>query len=332
MPMNKRERLEKTLAGEPTDRVPVSLWRHWPGDDERAADLARSVVDFQRAYDWDFAKVTPASSYSVADYGVQDQWEGNLEGTRVYTRRVIARSLDWTELRPLDPLRGALGRHLESLNLIGVGLGEDVPVIATIFNPLSQAKHIAGSDLLIRHMRTRPDRLHTGLNVLTENTLRLIDSLRRAPISGIFYAVQHASYDVMSEDEYRIFGLPYDRKIIEALPEKWWFNMVHLHGHAPMFKLFSSDLRIQAINWHDRETEPDLALGKSQFNGAVCGGLARWQHLHQGTPTAIREAARDAIHQTSGRRFILSTGCVIMVTTPQSNIRAVRDVAETAGV
>ncbi len=44
--MNKRERLEKTFAGEATDRVPVALWRHWPGDDQRAADLAQSCVSF----------------------------------------------------------------------------------------------------------------------------------------------------------------------------------------------------------------------------------------------------------------------------------------------
>ncbi len=330
MLMDKRERLEKTIAGEAADRVPAALWRHWPGDDERAADLARSVVDFQRAFDWDFVKVTPASSYSVADYGVQDQWEGNLEGTRVYTRRVITRSLDWTELRPLDPLRGALGRHIEALNLIGSGLGEAVPVIATVFNPLSQAKHMAGEETLIRHMRTRPERLHTGLNILTETTLRYIDALRRTPIAGIFYAVQHASYDVLSEDEYRAFGLPYDRKLLDTLPEKWWLNMLHLHGGAPMFKALS-ELPVQCINWHDRDTEPDLAQGKSLFGGAVCGGLSRWQHLHNGTPSSIREAARDAIHQTGGRRFILSTGCVIMTTTPQSNIRAVREIVENSG-
>ena len=40
--MNKRERLEATVAGEPVDRVAVALWRHWPGDDQRAEDLARS--------------------------------------------------------------------------------------------------------------------------------------------------------------------------------------------------------------------------------------------------------------------------------------------------
>lgn len=329
--MNKRERLEKTIAGEATDRVPVALWRHWPGDDQRAADLARSTVEFQKTYDWDFVKVTPASSYCVTDYGVQDEWEGNLEGTRSYTKRVVNRSLDWTELRPLDPTRGALGRQLECLRLIGDSLGDDVPVIQTIFSPLAQGKNIAGNDLMLRHMRTQPDRLHTGLNTITESTLRFIDALKRTPVSGIFYAVQHASYDVMSEDEYREFGSPYDRKILEALPDKWWFNMAHLHGDAPMFKLVGG-YPVQVINWHDQETEPDLALGKSMFAGAVCGGLSRWQHVHYGTPTTVRDQARQAINQVNGRRFILSTGCVTMITSPLSNIRAVREAVELAGV
>jgi uroporphyrinogen decarboxylase len=67
---------------------------------------------------------------------------------------------------------------------------------------------------MLRHMRTQPDRLHMGLNALTESVLRFIDSLKRTSIAGIFYAIQHASYDVMSEAEYLTFGLPYDRKIL----------------------------------------------------------------------------------------------------------------------
>jgi len=325
--MNKRERLEKTIAGEATDRVPVALWRHWPGDDQRAADLARSTVDFQKTYDWDFVKVTPASSYSVTDYGVQDEWQGHLEGTRTYTKRVINRSLDWTDLRPLDPARGSLGRQLECVRLVAEVLGDEAPIIQTTFSPLAQAQNIAGGDLMLRHLRTQPDRLHTGLNTLTESTLRLIDALKRTPVAGIFYAIQHASYDVMSENEYREFGLPYDRKILEALPDRWWFNMVHLHGDAPMFKI-ASDYPVQALNWHDQETEPDLALGKSMFTGAVCGGLSRWQHVHYGTPATVREQARKAMNDVNGRRFILSTGCVTMVTSPLSNILAVREVVE----
>src|SRR5690606_1947691 len=151
------------------------------------ADLARSTIEFQKTYDWDFVKVTPASSYCVSDHGAQDQWEGSLEGTRTYTRRPISRSLDWTNLRTLDPARGALGRQYECLQLITEALGEETPVIQTIFSPLAQAKNLAGADKLIQHIRTSPDRIHTGLNILTETTLRFIDSLKRLPIAGIFY-------------------------------------------------------------------------------------------------------------------------------------------------
>jgi uroporphyrinogen decarboxylase len=326
--MNKRERLAKTIAGEATDRAPVALWRHWPGDDQRAADLARSTVEFQKTYDWDFVKLTPASSFCVSDYGVQDEWEGNLEGTRTIVKRVVLRSLDWTDLRPLDAARGALGRQVECARLVCDSLrGDDVPVLQTIFSPLAQAKHLAGNDLLIQHMRTNPDRVHTALNIITESTLRFIEALKRLPLDGIFYAIQHASYDKLSEEEYKTFGLPYDQKILEALPDKWWFNMMHLHGDVPMFKT-CAQLPVHAINWHDQETEPDLTQGKLMFGGAVCGGLSRWQHVHFGTPTSIREQARNVLVQTNSRRFILSTGCVTMITSPLSNIRAVREVVE----
>lgn len=325
--MNKRERLDRTIAGEPTDRPPVALWRHFPGDDQRAADLARSTIEFQNSYDWDFVKVTPASSYCLVDHGTQDVWEGSLEGTRNYTRYPVSRSLDWTSLRTLDPTRGSLGRQHECLQLITDSLGEDVPVIQTIFSPLAQAKNLVGKDRLIHHLRTYPDRVHTALNVLTETTLRFIESLKRLPLAGIFFAIQHASYAVLSEEEYRSFGLPYDRKILESLPTKWWLNVVHLHGELPMFKLVG-ELPAQVINWHDRNTEPDLAQGKTLFSGAVCGGLSQGEHLHCGTPNTVRDAAREAMQMTNCRRFILSTGCVTFVTTPLSNLRAVREAVE----
>lgn len=327
MTLTKRERLEKTFQGEDTDRVPVALWRHWPGDDQRAADLAEATVAFQRRWDFDFCKVTPASSFCLTDYGVQDRWVGSLEGTRDYIRRAVERSLDWTELRVLDPSRGSLSRQLDVLRMLQDAFGDDVPYIQTIFSPLAQAKNIAGQDRLIEHLRTAPDRLKTGLNTITESTLRFIDAMRKVGVSGIFYAIQHGSYAVLSEAEYREFGRPFDLQILEALPDDWWMNMVHLHGAAPMFDLVT-DYPVQMINWHDRETDVSLADGKLRFSGAVSGGLGRWDPMHNGTPVEVREQAREAIRQTGGRRFVLSTGCVLITTSPTSNIRVVREVVE----
>jgi uroporphyrinogen decarboxylase len=323
--MNKRERLEKTIAGEPTDRVPVALWRHWPGDDQRPADFVAAAVGFQRQYDWDFLKFTPASSFCIADYGIQDRRVGSLEGTREYLNQVVAQPQDWTNLRPLDPSAGSLARQVEAMRLLDGAVDKDVPFLQTIFSPLAQAKHLTSPDALLRHMRTAPQQFKAGLETLTESTLRFIDALRRSSVSGIFYAIQHASYSVMNEAEYREFGRPYDLRILEALPKSWWLNVVHLHGDAPMVDLVVS-YPVQVINWHDRETQPDLAVGQARFKGAVCGGLGRWDPVHNGTPAEVRSMARDAIEKTGGRRFILSTGCVAMITSPLSNLRAVRDV------
>src|SRR5439155_17649643 len=104
--------------------------------------------------------------------------------------------------------KGMLSKQLEALKLFKDALGDEIPYIQTIFSPLAQAKNISGNDLLIKHMRTAPDRLKTGLTTITESTLRFIDAMRRSGISGIYYAVQHASYALMNEAEYRTFGRP----------------------------------------------------------------------------------------------------------------------------
>ncbi len=310
--------------------MPVALWRHFPGDDQRAADFARSALDYQHTYNWDFVNLTPSSSFSTGDYGVQDEWQGAVDGTRTITKRAVTRSLDWTNLRTLDPSRGGLGRQIECVRLVCEALGEDVPVIQTVFSPLAQAQDVAGKEALMRHMRTQPDRLRSGLNVITDSTLRFIDAMRRLPLAGIYYVLRHADYDTMSEAEYREFGIAYDLKILESLPERWWLNVLHIHGDAPMFRTLAN-YPVDVIHWHDRAGEPDLTQGKLMFNGAVCGGVHHWEHLHQGTPSSVRDAAREAMAQTNGRRLILSTGCAAPVTSPLSNLRALRAAVEPAG-
>ncbi len=325
--MHKRERLERACSGEAPDRPPVALWRHWPGDDQRAADLAASVLAFQKTYDWDFVNIVPASTAFVIDYGVQDQWDGALDGTRTILKRPIERSLDWTALRTLDPLRGSMGRLQECLHLVIDALGDETPILLTMPSPLMQADQLTGRERLLKDMRIHPDRLHSGLSILTESLLRLIDAMRRTPIAGIYYDIQHASYTALSEEEYRTFGLLYDRRVLDSIPERWWLNVSHLRGDLPMMK-FASEFKTQVINWRAVETDPELAQGRTLFDGAVCGGLATWEHLHQGTPSIVRDAARLAMERTGNRRFILGAGCSMLIGTPLSNIRAARKVVE----
>lgn len=324
--MTKRQRLEVTIRGEPADRAPVALWRHFPVDDQDPADLAASTLAFQHRYDFDFIKVTPASSFCVRDWGAEDRWLGNEEGTREYTHRPIRSPDDWPALAGLEPDRGALGTQLRCLESIHEAVGDEVPFIQTIFNPLSQAKNLVGRQALLAHLRENPAQLHAGLETITATTVRFVKAARRYGIAGIFFAVQHASYELLSEAEYAQFGLPYDRRVLEAAGGLW-LNVLHLHGNRVMFDLLAG-YPVQVVNWHDRETPPSLGGGQARFHGAVLGGLRQWDTMLRGTPQQVRAEAREAMEQTGNRRFVLGTGCVTPITAPWANLRAARAAVE----
>lgn len=318
---SKRRRLEATIAGEKVDRLPVALWRHWPGDDQRAESLAFSHLKWQQDYDWDMIKVSPASSYPITDWGVQDRWVGSLEGTREYTRRAISSSGDWAALRPLDPSKGMLATQIDVLSQVGKGSGGEVPFVATIFSPLAQAKNLAGEEQMLSHLRSDPVSFTQGLETITESTLRYIDVAKATGISGIFYALQHANFPLLSRNEYQTFGRPYDLRILAAVGDLW-LNMLHIHGTDIMFDAVA-DYPVQFFNWHDRESGVSLRDGLQHITGAASGGVSRWS-LHQESPEQAMLEVRDAVEQTGGHRFLLGTGCVAMITTPAGNIRALR--------
>lgn len=329
--MEKRERLERTIAGEATDRAPVALWRHWPGDDQRAADLAAAHLQYQEMFDWDFLAVMPSSNFLVTSYNFYDEWTGAPTGQREITRYAIKRSLDWTELRPQEPDRGDLGKQLECLRLLGKPFTESrTPHIQVVYSPLAQAARISGQDRLVHHLRRHPDRVRTGLNAITETTLRFLDTLRRnTAIAGILYVVELASFTALSEAEYAAFGKPYDLKILTELPDSWWLNVVQIAGEMPMLSLLAN-YPVQVINWSDQETHPPLDRTQLEFQGAVCGGLGEHKHINLGTPTTVRDAARKSSQAMGRRRLILGSGGTVPITAPISNLRAARTIVEGA--
>ena len=317
-----RTRLEACLSGIQPDRVPVALWRHFPVDDQTPAGLASATIEFQRTYDFDLVKVTPASSFCLKDWGAEDEWRGATEGTREYTRRVIQQPEDWAQLPALSPTKGRLGDQLECLRLIVNELGPHTPVIHTVFNPLSQAKNLVGSEALLVHLHRYPDAVQAGLRILAETTRRFVEAAIQTGIAGVFFAVQHAQYGLLSEAEYETFGRPYDFRVLEPA-RKLWLNMLHLHGEQVMFEGFL-DYPVAVINWHDRDTWPSLKQAQGLYAGAVCGGLQRERTMVLGTPDDVTAEALDAIQATAGKRFILGTGCVLPIIAPRANLRAAR--------
>jgi len=211
---------------------------------------------------------------------------------------------------------------LACLRLIRSELAPETPLLQTVFSPLAMAKNLSGNETLISHMRLYPEAVMKGLATIAETTRRFVEACLDTGIDGVFYAIQHAQASLLTLDEYKAFGVPFDQKVLEP-SRSLRCNLLHLHGHDVYFSLLS-DFHFQIVNWHDRETYPSLTEGQRFFTGVTCGGMRQDTLVYRDRAEVQKEAA-DAIQQTNGKRFILGTGCVVPIIASHGNLLAARN-------
>ena len=67
--MNHKQRIAAVLAGEPVDRLPVSVWGHDFLREWSARELAEQTVETYRAHDYDFVKINPRWTLFAEPWG-----------------------------------------------------------------------------------------------------------------------------------------------------------------------------------------------------------------------------------------------------------------------
>jgi uroporphyrinogen decarboxylase len=318
-------RIQAAIEGGRADRVPVALWRHFPLDDQDPGRLAELTLRYQRDWDCDLVKFMPSGTYSVEDWGAKSVYEPTFNGARSITVPGVRRAEDWLRLPRLDPKKGVLGAQNEALARAAAELHGSVPILQTVFSPLTTARKLAG-EALLEQLRSEPEAVEAGLRVITDTTIAFAEEALKAGAHGIFFATQLATTEVLTEEEYRRFGMRFDLEFFGSIREKTRLNMLHIHGESIMFGLLS-DYPVEMINWHDRLTAPTLKAALGKFKGAVVGGVEERELLVSGGEAAVRAQVRDAIAQTGGRRLVVGPGCVAAIAAPEHNIRAVFDEA-----
>lgn len=324
--MKKRERVYAALQGEPADRLPVSLWRHFYKQDRSPEGLAQATLDFSRRYDLDLIKVTPSGLYAIEDWGASIRHSDDDDTPPRLKRPVVEEPEDWRQLAALSVQQGALGRELQSLGAIQAGLAQDdaPPVLMTLFSPLTLAYKLVG-EAIQDHIRNHASDLHFALATIAETTARFGIAALSAGADGVFFATQLARPSILTADEYRDFGERYDLIVLEYLSAQTDLIVLHLHGEDVFFDLIHS-YPVTAVSWHDRETRPSLREAVTQTHKAIVAGLDR-DLLANGSAEEVAEQVRDAHQQTGGRRLILAPACVVPTETPEANLQAVVEAA-----
>jgi uroporphyrinogen decarboxylase len=205
-------------------------------------------------------------------------------------------------------------------------LGSSVPVIQTVFSPLTVAGYLVGEERLevAGELRERREPLSEALERIADALADFAVRSVTAGAAGIFYAISgFASAGVLSEDEYRALALPHDRRVLEAVPDGAWLNVLHLCGPRIHFGLASA-LDVDAVSWSVHEPgNPSLAEGRERSGRAVMGGLDQAGALVSGSPDEVLAQGRTAVAETEGAGLLLAPGCSVPPHAPDENLRAV---------
>ncbi len=314
---NAMDRLKKLASGETVEPAGISMWKHFPYTDRKADEFFNRTVDFQLRGGWDFLKISYHGLYSVEDWSVEIDWPRDETTVGVVSRFAIESPQAWTKLEVNPVTQGALDRELQITRRFVQRFRGEVPVIATVFSPLTTAIKMCG-DPIFSHMTEEPQALHRGLEVISETTRQFVDELVRIGVDGIFFATQLGTWDRMDWEGYQEFGKPYDLDVLQRA-SGLWFNIFHVHGAKPMFAELCT-YPVTALNWHDRSTDVSIRTARSLTDKVLIGGVDEHHTLLTGSDDDVRAELADAVAQDPDRRVILGPGCVVPLSVPEERL------------
>ncbi len=332
--MNKVERIKAALHGEAVDRIPVNLWMHFSAADQDPRTLAETQVAFTQKYDFDFIKLMPFGLYGVQDYGAKVKIFNQVNCPPVIDDYGIHSVEEWGQLEPLPAIYGSYGKQLQAAQYTVRLTRGSLPVVQTIFSPLTTARKLAGDRILL-DMKENPALFKQALEAITQTTVNFVRANIDAGVDGFFFATQCANHDFLTQQEYEEFGRFYDLKVIAAFQDETYFNIAHLHGDHGMFELIA-DYPVNCINWHDRWSSPSLAQARRITDKCLLGGIREIPYFDEnglklresllacGSVAEIRLHVQEAIAQVNGRGLILGPGCVAEQLLPERNLYALR--------
>ncbi len=303
------ERVRAALRGEHVDRVPFCFWHHFKpeGSGERMADLTMEF--FVQKFNLDIVKIMPDLPYPQPD-------DPLIEAEQM---RFLPRlDLDIPMFR----------EQLTCIRLLRERLGNDYPLILTLFSPMTYAIRFMGKAKALAECRKNPLVFGEGLGTIAANLRRLMEGAIETGASGIFFSCMGATTADFTRDEYVKYALPYDVAALQGAAGGW-LNIVHVHADPAQvddqlyFDLFT-DYPVSVMSWSDRLTGPSLSEAATMTLKCLMGGLHERGPLTHGDESAIDNEIMAAVSQVKGRRLILANGCSIPDDNPEEWLHVAR--------
>ncbi|MEJ2155359.1 MAG: uroporphyrinogen decarboxylase family protein [Desulfobacteraceae bacterium] len=290
--MNKKELVDRVLAGEAVERPPLSLWYHFGVQHGNGEAFARITLDYFNHYDFDFLKVMNDYFYPVPD---------GCDALRT--------KADLRQIKPVDPRKTQWVEQLKALEIIAGEIGDKAYFIDTVFDPWQSLHRNLAAENMQHLMMNEPQALMEALEVVADNLIAYSEAAIEAGAAGIFMSIP-AGKELVTREEFLTFVKPYAEKVLKGIQGKGAMTTLHVHGEELYFD-DAMDLPAPIINWWDRGPQgPSMQEVLRRFSGCVMGGIDQ-TIVARRTRAFIKSHVREGIELGGNRRFLLANGCSI---------------------
>jgi uroporphyrinogen decarboxylase len=193
MSNDKFDIINKAFKLETADRIPYSLWKHFPEDDKEPETLVKAQLDFQEKYDSDIMKISISGRAFAADFGAEIGGYDPVSGSRFNIKYPVEKIEDWNNIKkPVDPNSGEFGKIIETMRLVHKEVEGKVPTMMTLFSPFMIASQLDKD--IISHAEEDPTFIGNQIKMITEVMTEFIKGTIDAGTDGIFLATQHLNH------------------------------------------------------------------------------------------------------------------------------------------
>lgn len=306
--MSKKERFQAAFAGKEVDRLPVSVWLHLASEHLPGVEAARLHSAYYHAYDWDYLKVMHDYRYPLPGGLAEINNEGELK-----------------MLEPLDARADNFKKQLELYEALMPELGDEPPLIETLFDPLQTLVRACG--VRVRQVIfASPAAGHQALEAVTQSLVSYIGELKNRGIDGLFYSINGAVQPAaggFTDEVWREFVDPYNRRILNAA--EGMLRIAHVHGFDLAIERVL-DYPVEGWSWSHHNSAPSLAEMRKKSEVCLFGGINEIEMAHQ-TESELAQDIADAVKEAGRRKLVIGPGCTVPPDTAYHLLRAARKAA-----
>ncbi len=343
--MSATSRIKALLAGEQLSRPAIAGWFHLPLVDRDPEAFIQETIRLTDEYQWDFVKVMSNGHYLAEAYGAAIQFPDDpTQWSGVFRRYPITGVQELATLPVLERDNPVLAREIAIVRGLVNHYRGDVPVIATLFTPLTWLQELTQStrpEPILGLLRQHPEAVRHALDAVLQTNLNFLDALLDVGIDGIFLATQFARSDLLSAEEFHFFCRPYDEALLNHVKDKAWFNILHIHGqHHLLFEPYLN-YPVQAFSWENvphgvpDEQRTRVADLHARTDKVLIAGIDQHQDFYVagGNREAVKarlEQRLTQLREESGdRRIIFAPGCALPLDSDRRLFRLFAEIALT---